>query len=94
MVNKQDRIQPPCTLLKQLTRSIDTITLAVERGKMSQAMLKRSEMLKIVGMGYTTVWRLEKDGKFPARKRLSVGRVGWLLSEVQEWMASRTLVAA
>lgn len=56
---------------------------------MTQVVLKRSEMLKIVGMGYTTVWRLEKDGKFPARRRLSVGRVGWLLSEVQDWINRR-----
>ena len=53
--------------------------------------LKRSEMLKIVGLGYTTCWRLEREGKFPARKQLSVGRVGWLASEVEEWAKGRTL---
>lgn len=61
---------------------------------MTQAVLKRSEMLKLVGLGYTTVWRLEKAGKFPARIKLSVGRVGWLLSELQEWIANRSRLAA
>lgn len=61
---------------------------------MTQAVLKRSEMVKLVGLGYTTCWRLEKEGKFPARIKLSVGRVGWLLSEIQEWIANRDRLAA
>jgi len=60
---------------------------------MTQVVLKRSEMLKLVGLGYTTCWRLEKAGQFPARVRLSVGRVGWLLSEVQDWIANRNRLA-
>lgn len=53
---------------------------------MTQAILKRSEVIALVGLGYTTVWRLEKAGKFPARKQLSVGRVGWVRSEVEAWL--------
>jgi len=41
-----------------------------------------------LGLGYTTVWRLEMAGKFPARKQLSVGRVGWVRSEVEAWIES------
>lgn len=61
---------------------------------MNQSVLKRSEMVKLVGLGYTTCWRLEKEGKFPVRIKLSVGRVGWLLSEIQEWIAKRDRLAA
>ncbi len=58
-------------------------------------MLRRSEMVKLVGLGFTTaVWRLEKAGKFPARKQLSVGRVGWLRSEVEAWLGSRQTLLA
>lgn len=60
---------------------------------MSETVLRRSEMVKLVGLGYTTCWRLENAGKFPARRRLSVGRVGWLLSEVQAWIANRDTLA-
>ncbi|MBI1921942.1 MAG: AlpA family phage regulatory protein [Geobacter sp.] len=54
--------------------------------------LKRAEMVKLVGLGYTTCWRLEKEDKFPARKQLSVGRVGWLRAEVEEWVKGRAVV--
>jgi len=56
-------------------------------------LLRRSEVVKIVGLGYTTIWRLEKVGSFPARKQLSVGRVAWLRSEVEQWIDSRMVVA-
>jgi len=56
-------------------------------------LLKRTEVLALVGLGYTTVWRLERAGSFPARKQLSVGRVGWLRSEVEKWIENRLVVA-
>ncbi len=41
------------------------------------------------GLSRTTIWRLEQAGKFPRRRQLTPGRVGWLESEVLEWMESR-----
>lgn len=47
------------------------------------------ELQGIVKLGRTTVWRLEKDGSFPKRIKLSPGRIGWKVSSVLEWIASR-----
>lgn len=54
------------------------------------AMLKRADgsLMKHTGLGYTTIFKLERDGKFPARRQLSPGRVGWLTSEVDAWLLS------
>jgi len=41
------------------------------------------------GLSKTTIWRLEKEGKFPKRIRLSAGAVGYMRSEVAEWRKSR-----
>lgn len=63
---------------------------------MNKALLKRAEVVALVGLGYTTIWRLEKKGEFPARKQLSQSRVAWLRTEVEEWIAgllARTLTA-
>ena len=35
------------------------------------------------------VWRLEKAGKFPKRIKLGANRVGWLLNEVEDWIATK-----
>ena len=46
------------------------------------------------GMGRTTVWRLEKAGRFPSRRQISPGSVAWLKDEVDAWISSRPLAAA
>jgi len=40
----------------------------------------------------TTIWREERAGRFPRRIQLSPGRVGWIGSEVLEWIESRPRV--
>jgi prophage regulatory protein len=39
------------------------------------------------------ILRLEKAGKFPARIRLGMNRVGWLLTEIEAWITSRRAVS-
>lgn len=50
--------------------------------------IREPELLKLCGFSKATRWRLEKEGKFPARRQISKRSVGWLLSEVHEWKAS------
>lgn len=56
---------------------------------MTNRYLTRKQLPAIVGISAVTIWRLERDGKFPKRRQLSAGRVGWLASEVEEWMQGR-----
>lgn len=35
------------------------------------------------------IQRMENEGRFPLRVRLGPHRVGWLLSEVEEWLQAR-----
>ncbi|HMT93080.1 AlpA family transcriptional regulator [uncultured Thiothrix sp.] len=44
----------------------------------------RKEKIK---MARSTLWMLEKEGKFPLR-RVHGGRVYWMESEVDEWLAN------
>jgi prophage regulatory protein len=34
----------------------------------------------------TTIWRMERDGRFPRRFKLSARRVGWLEDDVLAWI--------
>ena len=49
-------------------------------------MLKRKDVVELTGLCYTTIYNLEKQEKFPARRQLSPGRVAWLRTEVMEWL--------
>lgn len=56
--------------------------------------LRDPAVRKAAGLSRTTIWRKEKDGTFPRRRKLSANAVGWLRSEVEAWLASREPVAS
>ncbi len=51
--------------------------------------LNRKQTATKAGLSAPTIWRLERKGLFPARRQLSPGRVGWLESEVENWISAR-----
>ncbi|HEY1399958.1 MAG TPA: AlpA family phage regulatory protein [Terriglobales bacterium] len=52
-------------------------------------MMKIDEVLHLAGASYATLWRWERAGKFPRRKKLGVRSVGWSESEIRAWLAGR-----
>lgn len=51
--------------------------------------IREPECLRITGLSRATRWRLEKEGKFPKRCKISQNTIGWLASDLEEWAASR-----
>lgn len=51
--------------------------------------ITQKEMKLLVPYTPQHILRLEKAGKFPPRIRLGQNRVGWLLIEIEAWVASR-----
>jgi prophage regulatory protein len=47
------------------------------------------ELASIVPLSRVTIWQMRRRGDFPAPIQLSPNRVGWRLSEVRAWIASR-----
>ena len=48
--------------------------------------LKLSEVVAKTGLSASSIDRKEKDGDFPSRKILGTRAVGWLDSEIDEWI--------
>jgi prophage regulatory protein len=61
---------------------------------MADQFLRTRETTARVKLGRTTIWRMEKAGTFPRRRQIGNGIVGWLESEVDEWIRSRPVVAS
>ena len=61
---------------------------------MQNEFLRWPRVRQFTGLSRSTVWRLEKNGQFPARRKLSANSVGWSLIELQAWMQSRNAAAA
>ena len=52
-------------------------------------LLRVEEVEERTGMSRVTIWRKEKNGEFPERRKITDHMVGWLESEVDEWIESR-----
>ena len=51
--------------------------------------IRKPELLTMVGLSDATVWRMERAGKFPRRVQLGGNSVGWLDSEVENWFSAK-----
>ena len=56
--------------------------------------LTAKQVMNMTGLSRTSIWRLEKDGDFPERRQLGPRRIGWIESEVLEWMGKRSPVVS
>lgn len=56
---------------------------------MNEKALTAKEVQQKIGLGRTTIWRLEKNGQFPKRRKFGIRAVRWLESEVDKWLESR-----
>jgi prophage regulatory protein len=59
---------------------------------MSERIVRKPEAVKITGLSHVTLWRMERDGKFPKRIALGQKAVGWRLSDIEQWMETRMAV--
>ena len=56
---------------------------------MISRIIRKPELFEKIGLSDATVWRMEKTGKFPKRIQLGGNSVGWLLSEIDQWISDR-----
>lgn len=51
----------------------------------TERVIREAECRQLTGICRTTRYTMEKEGKFPARRKLGGRSVGWLLSEITAW---------
>ena len=54
--------------------------------------MKAADVELVTGLSRVTIWRLEREEKFPARVQLTDNRIGWYGHEIKAWMESRPRV--
>lgn len=51
--------------------------------------LRKKQVLEAIGLSASTVYALQKAGKFPAPVKLSQRATGWLSSDIEQWLAAK-----
>jgi prophage regulatory protein len=57
-----------------------------------QRLIRSADLAEQLGVSRTTLWRMTKDGTFPAPVQLTAGIKGWLPSSVDAWLEAREAV--
>jgi prophage regulatory protein len=60
-------------------------------GQKPDRLIGKQELIHMVGLGYTTIWKLMCEGKFPHSREIAGNRVAWLESQIDEWMKTRPM---
>lgn len=63
------------------------------RAAKSDRLMRLDEVTATVGLDQSTIFRLEQKGRFPRRRKITTRAVGWLASEISEWIAKRPAAA-
>jgi len=51
--------------------------------------IRLNQVIESTGLGRSTIYKYISEGKFPTPLQLSERCVGWLESEVQQWIQTR-----
>ncbi|MFC1572831.1 helix-turn-helix transcriptional regulator [Candidatus Eisenbacteria bacterium] len=52
--------------------------------------LRRAQVCDITGLSYSSIYRLERSGRFPQRVKLTDRLVGWHEEEILQWKHERS----
>lgn len=56
---------------------------------MNTKILREEEVKTITKLSRITRWRLEKVGLFPSRIKIGINAIGWIESDIDDWIKSR-----
>jgi prophage regulatory protein len=54
-----------------------------------QRILRLAQVREVTGLGRSCIYQLQAQKQFPQRIKISGRAVGWIESEVQQWVAKR-----
>jgi len=64
-------------------------TIPVTTNSQQQRFLTRAEVCDMIGVSYVSLWTWMRAVKFPRGRMISEGRVGWLETDINKWIADR-----
>jgi prophage regulatory protein len=59
-----------------------------------QSLIRLPEVRRLTGLSRTSIYRLEREGRFVARVRIGDRAIAWRLAEVVAWNEGRPLADA
>ena len=84
------------TIMMDEPKELQTETIMMDEPKelqtetiMMDEYISKKETCRITSQSATSIWRKWNDGSFPAPRQIGPARIGFLKSEVANWMQTR-----
>ena len=55
----------------------------------SARILRLPQVCSVTGFGRSMIYQMEAEGRFPHRVHIGIRAVGWIESEIQDWLRIR-----
>lgn len=56
--------------------------------------IRPAELAEMISVSKSTLWRMEKKGELPPRRQLSKRCVGWVESDILQWLQKLPVAAS
>lgn len=54
-----------------------------------QVIIRAKQVQAMTGLSKSSIYQMMQDGSFPQKIRIGIHSVGWLQSEIDQWITSR-----
>ena len=71
------------------TKTIEAVSSVSSRLSELPLVLRKKQVLRMVGLSASTVYSMQKAGNFPQPIKLSQRTTGWLTADIEHWLAPR-----
>jgi prophage regulatory protein len=75
-----------------ITRASSAMNAQPAQSEVLPRLLRLQQVGEITGLRRSMIYQLEADGDFPRRVKLATRAVGWVESEIRDWIAARIMI--
>lgn len=70
-------------------RTTNVATAVITAVPTPMRMLRVRQVCQVTGLGRSTIYLMESEGRFPRRVQLGLRAVAWIEADVQAWLQAR-----
>lgn len=60
---------------------------------MNKRIIQTVDLCRLLGLSRSTIWRMERDGLLPPRVDMGIRKVGWLSTDIEQFIENGKLKA-
>jgi prophage regulatory protein len=69
--------------------SLQSRTTQTQTTTSQREIIRPKELAEMLGLSIPTIYRMYNDGQLPSKVKISSHAVGWLRSDIEEWLLLR-----